>query len=174
MAIRGAWLLGASGHRRRCVVGARSSVGALLMDAHFPVRRGVAELKGRQVECEVLDRLIEAVRQGESRALVLRVEPGVGKTALLDYLAEHASGCVVARAAGVQSEMELAFAGLQQFMRADARPSATAAASAARCAGGGVGHRFRCPVSPSTGVRRRSPPPARSATARTEATSATR
>jgi DNA-binding CsgD family transcriptional regulator len=97
------------------VVGARSSVGALLMDAHFPVRRGVAELKGRQVECEVLDRLIEAVRQGESRALVLRGEPGVGKTALLDYLAEHASGCVVARAAGVQSEMELAFAGLQQL-----------------------------------------------------------
>jgi AAA ATPase domain len=86
-----------------------------LMDAHFPVRRGVAELKGRQVECEVLDRLIEAVRQGESRALVLRGEPGVGKTALLDYLAEHASGCVVARAAGVQSEMELAFAGLQQL-----------------------------------------------------------
>ena len=63
----------------------------------------------------MLDRLIEAVRQGESRALVLRGEPGVGKTALLDYLAEHASGCVVARAAGVQSEMELAFAGLQQL-----------------------------------------------------------
>src|SRR6202041_3480575 len=52
---------------------------------------------------------------GESRALVLRGEPGVGKTALLDYLVDHASGCVVARAAGVQSEMELAFSGVHQL-----------------------------------------------------------
>jgi DNA-binding CsgD family transcriptional regulator len=47
--------------------------------------------------------------------LVVRGEPGVGKTALLDYLAGRASGCLVARAAGVQSEMELAFAGLHQL-----------------------------------------------------------
>jgi hypothetical protein len=63
----------------------------------------------------VLDRLIEAVRAGESRALVVRGEPGVGKTALLEYIAEQAAGCRVARAAGVQSEMELAFAGLHQL-----------------------------------------------------------
>jgi hypothetical protein len=44
--------------------------------------------------------------------LVLRGEAGVGKTALLDYLVECASGCRIARAAGVESEMELAFAGL--------------------------------------------------------------
>jgi Cdc6-like AAA superfamily ATPase len=57
----------------------------------------------------VLDGLIEAVRGGgESRALVVRGEPGVGKTALLEYIVEHASGCRVVRAAGVQSEMELA------------------------------------------------------------------
>ena len=55
------------------------------------------------------------MRAGEGRALVVRGEPGVGKTALLDYLAERASGCLVARAAGVQSEMELAFAGLHQL-----------------------------------------------------------
>jgi DNA-binding CsgD family transcriptional regulator/tetratricopeptide (TPR) repeat protein len=55
------------------------------------------------------------VRAGQGRALVVRGEPGVGKTALLDYLAERASGCLVARAAGVQSEMELAFAGLHQL-----------------------------------------------------------
>ncbi len=55
------------------------------------------------------------MRAGESRALVVRGEPGVGKTALLDYLARRASGCLVARAAGVQSEMELAFAGLHQL-----------------------------------------------------------
>jgi DNA-binding CsgD family transcriptional regulator len=64
----------------------------------------------------VLDRLLDAVRGGEGRALVVRGEPGVGKTALLDYLAEHASGCRVARAAGVQSETELAFAGLHQLL----------------------------------------------------------
>jgi DNA-binding CsgD family transcriptional regulator len=63
----------------------------------------------------MLDRLIDAVRAGESRALVVCGEAGVGKTALLDYAAEHASGCTVARVAGVQSEMELAFAGLHQL-----------------------------------------------------------
>jgi hypothetical protein len=70
---------------------------------------------GRRSECDVLDRLIESARSGSSRSLVVRGEPGVGKTALLDYLAAHASGCRVARAAGVQSEMELAFAGLHQL-----------------------------------------------------------
>jgi len=55
------------------------------------------------------------VRAGEGRALVVRGEPGVGKTVLLDYLAGRASGCRVARAVGVQSEMELAFAGLHQL-----------------------------------------------------------
>jgi hypothetical protein len=55
------------------------------------------------------------VRAGEGRALVVRGEPGIGKTVLLDYLAGRATGCLVARAAGVQSEMELAFAGLHQL-----------------------------------------------------------
>jgi DNA-binding CsgD family transcriptional regulator/tetratricopeptide (TPR) repeat protein len=63
----------------------------------------------------VLDRFVAGVRAGEGRALVVRGEPGVGKTALLDYLAARASKCLVARAAGVQSEMELAFAGLHQL-----------------------------------------------------------
>jgi predicted ATPase len=52
------------------------------------------------------------VRTGQSRTLVVRGEPGVGKTALLEYAVERGSGCRVVRAAGVQSEMELAFAGL--------------------------------------------------------------
>jgi AAA ATPase domain len=63
----------------------------------------------------VLDRLIESVRAGDSRALVLCGEAGAGKTALLDYLAGHALGCRVARAAGVQSDMELAFAAVHQL-----------------------------------------------------------
>jgi DNA-binding CsgD family transcriptional regulator len=82
-----------------------------------PLTRGPgAELQGRRRECDVLDGVLEAVRREESRALVLRGEPGVGKTALLDYLVARASGCRVMRAAGVQSEMELAFAGLHQLV----------------------------------------------------------
>ena len=77
---------------------------------------GGTGLIGRRSECEVLDRLVGAVRAGESQALVLAGEPGVGKTALLDYAAAHCSGCRVARAGGVQSEMELAFAGLSQLL----------------------------------------------------------
>jgi DNA-binding CsgD family transcriptional regulator len=67
------------------------------------------------VECTRLDALVEAVRSGEGRALLLHGEPGVGKTALLDYLAERARGFRVLRITGVQSEMELAFAGLHQL-----------------------------------------------------------
>jgi DNA-binding CsgD family transcriptional regulator len=64
----------------------------------------------------MLDRLVEAVaRADESQVLVVRGEPGVGKTALLDYLAGRAPAGRVARVAGVQSEMELAFAGLHQL-----------------------------------------------------------
>ena len=74
-----------------------------------------AELTGRDAERRVLDRLVEAVRAGASRALVVHGEPGVGKTALLEYLARSAPGCRIERAAGVQSEMELAFAGLHQL-----------------------------------------------------------
>jgi hypothetical protein len=80
------------------------------------VWRHAAGLTGRHTECGVLDQLVEAVRHaGESRALVVHGEAGAGKTALLEYLAGQAPGCRVARAAGVQSEMELAFAGLHQL-----------------------------------------------------------
>jgi DNA-binding CsgD family transcriptional regulator len=72
-------------------------------------------LRGRAAECERLDQLIADARGGTSSALVIRGEPGVGKTALLDYLLEHAAGCRIVRAAGVESEMELAFAGLHQL-----------------------------------------------------------
>ena len=73
-------------------------------------------LTDRRGERGVLDQLVEAVRSGESRVLLVRGEPGVGKSALLDYLAGRAAGCRVVRAAGVESEMELAFAGLHQLL----------------------------------------------------------
>jgi DNA-binding CsgD family transcriptional regulator len=72
-------------------------------------------LTGRRSERAVLDRFVGGVRAGEGRALVVRGEPGVGKTLLLEYLAGRASKCRLARAAGVQSEMELAYAGLHQL-----------------------------------------------------------
>ncbi len=75
----------------------------------------VSGLRGRRSECEALDRLLEDVRGGQSRVLVLRGDAGVGKTALLDYLAVSASRCRITRSAGVESEMELAFAGLHQL-----------------------------------------------------------
>ena len=72
-------------------------------------------LRGRRGESRVLERLVARVRAGESQVLVLRGESGVGKTALLDHLVTVASGCRIARVAGVQSEVELAFAGLHQL-----------------------------------------------------------
>jgi hypothetical protein len=85
------------------------------MAAYLPLRERAPVLRGRGGECGTLDRLIEAIQAGASRVLVLRGESGVGKTALLDYLAGHAPGCQVVRAAGVQTEMEFAFAGLHQL-----------------------------------------------------------
>jgi DNA-binding CsgD family transcriptional regulator len=70
---------------------------------------------GRRAECETLDRLLADVHAGQSRVLVLRGEAGVGKSALLEYLLDSGPGCRTARTAGVESEMELAYAGLYQL-----------------------------------------------------------
>jgi predicted ATPase len=72
-------------------------------------------LRGRRSERRSLDRLLVGVRSGHSGVLVLRGEAGVGKTALLGYLIEAAADLRVVRAAGVESEMELAYAGLHQL-----------------------------------------------------------
>src|SRR5580698_1803738 len=72
-------------------------------------------LLDRLPERAALSRLLEAARAGRSGVLVMRGEPGVGKTALLDWAVEAAAGLRVARVAGVESEMELAFAALQQL-----------------------------------------------------------
>ena len=94
--------------------------------AHTDTRRGAPAgavsnsppepaLLGRRREGHAFDRLLESVRAGQSRVLVLRGEPGVGKSALLEYLVGRASGCRVARAAGFEPEAELAYAGLHQL-----------------------------------------------------------
>jgi DNA-binding CsgD family transcriptional regulator len=72
-------------------------------------------LQGRRTECAALDRLLEAARGGHSGVLVVRGEAGVGKSALLEYAREAASEFRVTQAAGVESEMELPFAGLHQL-----------------------------------------------------------
>src|SRR5258708_27760151 len=81
------------------------------MQSHYPR----LSLWGRSSECGVLDRVVAEPRAGRSQVLVLRGEAGIGKTALLDYLAAEASGCRLVRTAGIESEMELAYAGLHQF-----------------------------------------------------------
>ncbi len=72
-------------------------------------------LRGRYSECEVLTRLLDEVPTGRSSVLVLRGEAGCGKSALLDFMLERAAGFRVARVVGVESEMELAYAGLHQL-----------------------------------------------------------
>src|ERR1700733_13582217 len=75
------------------------------MSAPVSARR----LLGRRSECAALDQLVARVRAGPGR------ERGAGNTALLEYLVQRASGCGITRSAGVESEMELAYAGLQQI-----------------------------------------------------------
>jgi choline dehydrogenase-like flavoprotein len=80
------------------------------------VTEGPAEvLQDRRSEREVLERLLDGVRGVQSRVLVVCGEPGVGKTALVESAIGSASEFRVLRAVGVQSEMELAFAALQQL-----------------------------------------------------------
>ncbi|MGA9679385.1 MAG: AAA family ATPase, partial [Mycobacterium sp.] len=75
----------------------------------------LTSLYGRRSECAALDGLLARVRGGRSAVLVLRGEAGIGKTALLGYLTDRAAGFSVARCIGVESEMELAFAGLHDL-----------------------------------------------------------
>ena len=77
-------------------------------------RRG-AKLIGRGSECAVLDQLLTEALAGRSGVTVLRGEAGVGKSALLAYLAEQVDGWRVAKAVGVESEMELAYSSLHQL-----------------------------------------------------------
>src|SRR3954447_23494062 len=74
-----------------------------------------SSLRGRRDELRTLEGLLDSVRAGKSGALVVRGEPGIGKTALLDHAIAAAREFRIARAVGVEGEMELAFAALQQL-----------------------------------------------------------
>src|SRR3954449_11990446 len=74
-----------------------------------------SSLIGRGDELRTLDHLLESVRAGQSGALVLRGEPGIGKTALLEYAIDSASDLNIVRATAVESEIALPFAGLHQL-----------------------------------------------------------
>jgi hypothetical protein len=75
---------------------------------------GVGGLRGRAGECASLDAVAAALRKGQSCSLLLRGEAGMGKTALLEHLVASASDLTIVRAAGVELEMELDYAGLHQ------------------------------------------------------------
>jgi len=79
------------------------------------IRSSAAPLVGRRREREALERLLQSAGTPRGAVLVVRGEPGVGKTALLDFAAEAAAGFRIVRTVGVQSEMELPFAAIQQL-----------------------------------------------------------
>jgi len=109
------------------------SIRVLRPEAAAPAPPTIGRLVGRVPERGALDRFLAALGRGESQALVLLGEPGIGKTALLEDLAERASCCRVVSVSGIQSEMELAFAALHQLCaplldRLDAVPAPQALA----------------------------------------------
>ena len=107
----------------------------------------VPVLIGRSNEQDRLDELLDAARAGLSGGLVVRGEPGVGKTSLLDYAVSRATGFRVLRTLGVESESDLAFSGLLELLRpvaarAEALPHVQARALEAALGGAGEVDRF--------------------------------
>jgi AAA ATPase domain len=89
-----------------------------MSEASPPVLSSGRRLLGREHERGVLDRLLDGVRGGRGSVLVVHGEAGVGKTALLDYAVEAARGFRTARTSGIEAEMELPFAAVQQLCSA--------------------------------------------------------
>jgi DNA-binding CsgD family transcriptional regulator len=90
-------------------------IGSEMSRAPSPVRSVRGQLLGRERERVALDQLLEAARSGHGGVLVVHGEPGVGKTALLEYAAEAAREFRVVETVGVEGEMELPYAALQQL-----------------------------------------------------------
>jgi hypothetical protein len=98
-----------------------------------PVRGGLAALRGRGRECEVLDRMIESITGGESQALVLVGEPGVGKTALLEHALESARDLHVARTAARSRHQVPPLPTARCQARRSGSSSGSVASASARC-----------------------------------------
>jgi len=88
-----------------------------MRDMAGAVLRETLRLVGRADECGVIDSVLENARAGLGSALVVRGEPGIGKSALLDYARQRAAPMAVLSAAGVEAESDLAFAGLHELLR---------------------------------------------------------
>jgi DNA-binding CsgD family transcriptional regulator len=84
-------------------------------EAPSPDVSSAARLLGRESESEVLERLLDGARSGRGGVLVMRGEAGVGKTALLEHAVQAARGFRVARTLGVEADMELPLAAVQQL-----------------------------------------------------------
>jgi len=88
-----------------------------IYQSHHSLLYDPGMLVGRDAERRILDELLRVARDGRSATLVLRGEPGIGKTALLSYAEREAAGMSVLRSVGIESEHELPFAGLHQLVR---------------------------------------------------------
>ena len=75
-----------------------------------------SQLVNRADECQALERLLDTVREGMSQTLVIRGEPGIGKTVLLDYVTASAADFGIERVVGIESEMEFGFGMLHQLL----------------------------------------------------------
>src|SRR5262245_20044228 len=110
--------MGRRRRRRRPTSHRKGVAGRPIVSDMGPMSSGFGHdgrLWGRERECAELDALVSSVRRGQSRSLVLKGEAGIGKTALLQYVVGSATDFNIARAIGIESEMELAFAGLHQM-----------------------------------------------------------
>src|SRR5437868_2949212 len=112
MALRPAPIVGASTRTHRVDPVWSGNMTSVTRQAEPSLTTMLTRLRGRRAESEMVDQLLDRVRAGRSAACVIRGEPGIGKTALLEYAIESASDLKVLRAVGVESELELAFAAL--------------------------------------------------------------
>ena len=115
-------------------------------------------LVGRESERSALDALLQSARGERSAALVLRGEPGIGKTALLEYAADSARDMTVLRCVGIEAEHELPFAGMHQLRAPVPGPRRPAARPAGRGAARRAGAELRRRPGPLPGLRRPAEP----------------
>jgi DNA-binding CsgD family transcriptional regulator len=106
-------------------------------------------LLGRREECARIDELLDLARLGRSGAVVIRGDPGIGKTALVEYAGMRAGGMRLLRAVGVESESDMPYSGLHELLRPIAglierlpRQQRTAMRGALAPTGGEIADRF--------------------------------